>query len=50
MLLLIAAGVLLIVVIVRRGRSPQYLVLAAFLILLAVGVWYTSIRTPPVLP
>lgn len=41
---------LLVVVILRRGRSPQYLVLAAFLILLAIGLWYTSIRTPPVLP
>ncbi len=44
------AGVLLLVVIVRRGRSPQYVVLAAFLILLAIGLWYTSIRTPPTLP
>ncbi len=47
--LLIAAAILLIVVIVR-GRSLQYLALAVLLIALAVGVWYTAIRTPPVLP
>ena len=45
-----AAGVLLLVVIIRGGRSPQYLALAALLIALAVGVWYTAIRTPPALP
>jgi hypothetical protein len=44
------AALLLLVVIVRRGRSPQYLALAALLIVLAIGVWYTAIRTPPVLP
>ncbi|HYR94942.1 MAG TPA: hypothetical protein VEP48_12130 [Methylomirabilota bacterium] len=48
--LVVGAVVLLLVVIVRRGRSPQYLALAALLIVLAVGVWYTAIRTPPVLP
>jgi hypothetical protein len=37
-------------VILRRGRSPQYLALAMLLIALAVGVWYSAIRTPPVLP
>jgi len=42
--------VLLLVVIVRRGRSVQYLALAALLIVLAVGVWYTTIRTPAALP
>lgn len=47
--LLVAAGILLLVVIVR-GRSLQYLALAALLIVLAVGVWYTAIRTSPVLP
>lgn len=47
--LLVAAAVLLVVVIVR-GRSMQYLVLAAFLIVLAVGVWYEAIRHPVVLP
>ncbi|HYK98417.1 MAG TPA: hypothetical protein VEU77_08490 [Candidatus Acidoferrales bacterium] len=48
--LVVAAGVLLLVVIIRGGRSPQYLALAALLIALAVGVWYTAIRTPPALP
>jgi hypothetical protein len=48
--LLAAAGVLLLVVIVKRGGSAQYLALAVLLIVLAVGVWYTAIRTPPVLP
>lgn len=47
--LLVAAAILLIVVIIR-GRSVQYLALAMLLIALAVGVWYTAIRTPPVLP
>ncbi len=47
--LLAGAFVLLVVVIVRRGRSIQYLALAALLVALAIGVWYTAIRTP-VLP
>ena len=47
--LLAAAAVLLVVVIVR-GRSMQYLALAALLIVLAVGVWYEAIRQPIVLP
>lgn len=48
--LVAGAIVLLLVVLVRRGRSPQYVGLAALLIVLALGVWYTAIRTPPVLP
>jgi hypothetical protein len=48
--LLLGAGVLLLVVIIGRGRSVQYLGLAAMLIVLAVGVWFTAIRTPPTLP
>ena len=48
--LVAAAGLLLLIVIIRRGSSPQYLALAALLIALAVGVWYTAIRTPPELP
>ena len=47
--LLAGAAVLLLVVIVRRGQSVQYLALAALLIALAVGVWFTAIREP-VLP
>ncbi len=50
LLLVSGAALLLLVVIVRRGRSPQYIALAGLLIVLAVGVWYTAIRTPPVLP
>ncbi len=48
--LVIAATVLLLAVIIRRGRSPEYLGLAALLIILALGVWYTTIRTPSALP
>ena len=48
--LVAGAGVLLFLVIVRRGRSVQYLALAALLIVLAVGVWYTTIRSPVSLP
>ena len=48
--LVAGAVILLLAVILRRGRSPQYLALATMLIVLAVGVWYTAIRTPPVLP
>jgi hypothetical protein len=44
--LIAGAVVLLLVVIVRRGRSMQYLALAALLVALAIGVWYTAIRTP----
>ena len=48
--LVIAAVALLLAVIIRRGRSPEYLGLAALLIILALGVWYTTIRTPSALP
>lgn len=48
--LVAGAVILLLVVIVGRGRSPGYLALAALLILLAVGVWYTAIRAPGALP
>jgi ABC-type proline/glycine betaine transport system permease subunit len=48
--LVIAAVVLLLAVIVRRGRSPAYLGLAALLIVLALGIWYVAFRTPLVLP
>ena len=44
--LVTGAAVLLLLVIIRRGRSVQYLALAALLIVLAVGVWYTTIRSP----
>ena len=48
--LVVGAVILLLVVIIRRGRSPGYLALAALLILLALGVWYTAIRAPSALP
>jgi ABC-type proline/glycine betaine transport system permease subunit len=48
--LVIGAIVLLLVVVLQRGRSLRYLALAGLLIALAFGVWYTAIRTPPVLP
>ena len=47
--LVVGAVVLLLLVIVRPRRSVQYLALAALLVALAIGVWYTAIRTP-VLP
>jgi len=37
------------VVIVRPNRF-RYLALAALLIVLAVGVWFTAIRSPAALP
>ena len=49
-MLVIAAAILLLLVLFRRARSLQYLALAALLIALAVGVWYTTIRTPVALP
>jgi hypothetical protein len=48
--LVTGAVVLLLLVVIGRGRSVQYLMLAALLIALAVGVWYTTIRTPAALP
>jgi hypothetical protein len=42
-----SAALLLLAVLVRRGRGLSYLALALLLIGLALGVWYTTIRTPP---
>jgi hypothetical protein len=50
LVLVTGAAVLLLLVIIRRGRSIQYLALAALLIVLALGVWYTTIRSPAALP
>jgi len=50
LVLVAGAAVLLLLVIFRRGRSVQYLALAAMLIVLALGVWYTTIRAPAALP
>ena len=41
---------LLLLVVIGRGRPAQYLSLAMLLIALAVGVWYTTIRSPVALP
>ncbi|HEX4744619.1 MAG TPA: hypothetical protein VFW12_08110 [Candidatus Limnocylindria bacterium] len=46
----VGAAVLLLLVLVRRGRGVRDLALAALLIVLAIGVWYTAIRTPLAVP
>ena len=43
---LVAAAVILLLVVIVRGRSMQYLALAVLLVGLAIGVWYTAIRAP----
>ena len=45
-LALILGAVVLLLVVIVRGRSVQYLALAVLLVALAIGVWYTAIRTP----
>jgi hypothetical protein len=45
--LIAAAALLLLVVLLRRGRGMSYFALALFLIALAIGLWYTGIRNPP---
>jgi uncharacterized membrane protein len=45
-----AAALLLMVVIFRRERQLPNLALAIFLMLLAFGVWWTSIREPLAVP
>lgn len=40
------AALLLFGVVLRRGRVSTNLALAMFLIVLALGVWYTAIRSP----
>ena len=42
-----AAAILLLVVLVRRGRGMSHFALALFLIVLAIVLWYTGLRTPP---
>ena len=47
-LALVAAAVLLLLaVLIRRGRGISHVALAVLLIALAIGLWYTGIRTPP---
>jgi len=43
---LILGAVVLLLVVIVRGRSTQYLALAVLLVGLAIGVWYTAIRAP----
>ena len=38
---------ILAIVLFRRGRGLSYFALAVLLIVLAIGLWYTGIRTPP---
>ena len=45
-LALVLGAVVLLLVVIVRGRSVQYLALAVLLVALAIGVWYTAIRTP----
>lgn len=47
---IVAAALLLLTVLVRRGRGGRDLALAALLIVLAIGVWYSAIRDPLPLP
>jgi hypothetical protein len=42
-----AAGLLLLIVLFRRGRGLSYFALALLLIALAIGLWYTGIHNPP---
>ena len=46
--LVAGAALLLLGVLVRRGRGLSYLALAVLLIGLAVGLWYTAIRAQPI--
>ena len=44
------AAVLLVSVLVRQGQGGRDLALAALLLVLGAGVWYTAIRTPLLVP
>ena len=48
--LVAGAVVLSILVLLRRGPLGTYLALAALLVALAIGVWLTTLRTPPPMP
>jgi hypothetical protein len=45
--LVAVAALLLFGVLIRRGRGVSYVALAVLLIVLAIGLWYAGIRTPP---
>lgn len=44
--LVLGAALLLLAVLLRRGRGGANVFLAVFLIVLAIGVWFTAIRSP----
>ncbi len=44
--LVLGAALLLLAVLLRRGRGGTNLLLAILLIALAIGVWITAIRSP----
>jgi len=44
--LVLGAALLLLAVVLRRGRGGTNVFLAVFLIALAIGVWITAIRSP----
>jgi hypothetical protein len=48
--LLLGAAALFVVIMFRKDRRATDLALAVLLLALAVGVWWTSIRTPLPLP
>ena len=48
--LVAGATVLSVLVLLRRGPAQTYLPLATLLVVLAIGVWLTTLRTPPPLP
>ena len=48
--LLLGSALLFIVVMFRRERRGTDFALAVLLLVLAVGVWWTSIRTPLPVP
>jgi hypothetical protein len=50
LLLTAGAALLLLVVVFRRERQLANLSLAVLLLVLAVGVWWTSVRTPLPVP
>jgi hypothetical protein len=48
--LVLGAALLLFAVVLRRGRGGANVFLAVFLIALAIGVWFTAIRSPLSVP
>lgn len=48
--LLLGAGLLLLTATFRPGRKATHLFLAILLIVLALGVWATAVRSPLLVP